>query len=1008
MLATLALAFLVTAGAGVVLLLDDRGADDAGRGGVMAPPAPSSLVVGDFEHDLTTAGWRLSPEAGTVSLTATRARSGSSSLRVVGGSTGPRASATSAPVSVNPGQSYALGAFSLVASGRQELSLTFRDLRGRALATTSSATGATTGAWSRVALSARAPEQAVSAAVTLAASVGDRSIVNWDDLALVSSAVPDGGLETPARDSDCPVQWTCGASEGARAERTTTRHRSGTAALLLTDSSTDHASWARTSLVPVTPSVGHTVTAWFRIDGGTPGPTMTVRWYDAGRHLIGDGGPPGRSSGDTTWRRLEVTRTSPDAAAYVSIDLATSETGTGELLWDDLAVAPAEGGARREWDTEQLARLDGFATTTTSRIVDLRGRPKLVTVVSGDPATLEVADVQTGTVEQSSPLPGLVHGWGLTEGSDRHSVFVGAGAGHLARYDLVTRSLTDLGRATPRSTLVFDLATGPDGRIWGASYPAGEVWSWAPAGGFRVLEPLGSGHDYARSIAVDKDWVYVGTGSTGPDIVRISVADPTQRTTITLPDPVDTGFVVDLDLHGRYLAARLPEGRRGVYDTLAGTWDVPLARDEQGHELRHPPTVTAVDGAPFYFFTGGLLWQADPRLTGSGAKRAVAIVPTQVARDRAVVRTRISGVLGDWIISFDGIDTVTALEVSALSTVNRPPTTATATLPRPLIRTFPLRLRASPVPIKSLAIGSSGEVLVGGFGGSNLSVLDPRDESPQLTPLISDPIGRDAFGEVEGMVSNGRFDFFGSYTEARIFRRDSTQPWVDGENPRMLTKLGPSLGQDRPIAWTTAGSRTVFGTIPQYGRLGGVLGWFDGEETVPHTVWSPVADQSVVALSGEGSVVYGGTSRWGGLGVQPTTPSAEVFAYDLGSSTPLWHVAPVGGAQAFAAVAVADGRLWAATRATLVELDPTNGTVLRRIPLLPAVEPDSPTYRSVDLAVVDGHVVVAAQGALHSVDIETLQVSTIAATGISPPRVRAVGGVLYFPSRSVLMKATPR
>jgi hypothetical protein len=751
-----------------------------------------------------------------------------------------------------------------------------------------------------------------------------------------------------------------------------------------------------------------------------------VRWYDtAGRPLAAlgpttahtDGGAgvgTGDGSGDGAWTRMEATSVAPDAAASAVVELSTGAASTGTLAWDDVTVTPPGPAPATSWTTSPVGRLDGFATTTTSRILDLQGRPKLLTVVSGAPATFQLVDVQTGAIEDTRRLPGLVHGWALTESLDGRSVYIGAGTGHVARYDLPTRSLTDLGRATPEAALIFDLATAPDGRIWGASYPEGQVWVYDPdRGEFSDLAPVGGGHDYARSIAVDGSWAYVGTGATTPDIVRISTSDPSVRSTIALPTPVDTGFVRSLDLSGPLLSVQLPSGRRAVYDTIARTWDVSAAL-ATSQPVSRPPGPARAGAEPTYVVAGSRLWRVDTRTgtpgaggtaTGTAASASltpVADLPPGLARDRTVLRTRIDGVLADWLISFDALDSVTALAVGSA------PASQAATSP-PTVRTFPIRLRPNAVPIKSLAIGSRGEVLVGGFGGSSLSELDPGDPEPRLTPLISDPVGRDAFGEVEGMVSNGRYDFFGSYTSARLFRRDSTQPWVDGTNPVLLASLGPRLGQDRPIAWTTAGERTVFGTIPKYGRLGGVLGWFDGADPVPHTVWSPLREQSIVALSGSGSVVYGGTSRWGGLGVTPSTRTAEVFAYDLDTRRTLWHVAPIDGAQAFAAVLIdGRGRLWAATETTLVELDPRSGAVSRRIPLVPEQEADAPTYRTVDLALVAGRVVVATSGGLYAVDPQSLSVETIAASDVLPPRVRATGSVLYYPSSSTLLRATAR
>ena len=971
----------------------------------VVPDAIAPLTVpGDFDSDPASQGWLLDAGAGTVALDDGLSRAGSSSLLVQGARKGSGTFASYPHLAATGGKTYAASAFSLVTSGQQELRLTFHDAAGRMLGKAMSSTGSATGVWSRVAATAAAPPNTSSVALTLSARPGTESRVHWDDVSVVDLTLPDGGLESASSGTACPLGWTCDAAANTSATLTAVESRTGSGALLLSDRSHEGSAAAISPIVQVQPSVGHTFEAWFLAKSGQPAPTLRVRWYDAARSLLATKDPVTPGPGQHGWRRLDVTLAAPDTAAWAAVELATSEAGTGEVVCDDVSVVLANSAPTRHWDSEPVASLDGFTTTTTSRVVDVRDRPKLITVVSGAPATLQVADLQTGSVEDNRPLPGLVHGWALSASTDGRSIYIGAGAGHLARYDLASQSLTDLGRATPSATLIFDLATGSDGRVWGASYPGGQVWVYDPAGrDFTRIEPVGDGHEYARSIAVDADWIYVGTGANQPGIVRISVSDPRRREVISLPQPVDTGFVVSLDLHGRYLAARLPEGRRAVYDTESHSWDVPLARDANGQAIQQTPTTTSVNGAPFYYLSNGRLWKVDPRVTGAAAKHPVAIMPMGTGRDRTVTRTRIGGVLGDWIIAFDGLDTVTAVDATSI------PASAGATLPSARVQTFTIRLRANPVPIKSLAIGSRGSVLVGGFGGSSLSILDPSAARPRLTPLISDPVGRNAFGEVEGMVSNGRFDFFGSYTSARIFRRDSTLPWIDGENPRLLASLGPSLGQDRPIAWAATGDRTVFGTIPRYGRLGGVLGWFDGAATTPRTVWSPVPEQSVVALSATGPIAYGGTSRWGGLGVKPATSSAEVFAYDLESERTLWHVAPIDGAQAFAAVLVdAGNRLWAATQTTLFELEPRTGVTLRRIPVIGGAEADGPSYRTVDLARVDGTIVMASHGGLYAVDVATLAVTTIASRDVSPPRVRALDGVLYYPSRATLMRATGR
>ena len=223
-------------------------------------------------------------------------------------------------------------------------------------------------------VTATAPAGTTTVALTLAAGVGAASTADWDDASVVDTTLANGGFEDAGPESACPRDWRCDAPGGTRVERTTTAHRTGSAALVLVDSAHDAAATARTSLVQVQPSVGETFTAWYQAKSGEPTPSMTVRWYDAAMEPIGSAGPPSLAPGQGGWRRLDVTHTAPDAAAWATLELSTSEAGTGTVLWDDVSVAPARGAAAQRWDSSPVARLDGFTTTTTSRVVDLRGR----------------------------------------------------------------------------------------------------------------------------------------------------------------------------------------------------------------------------------------------------------------------------------------------------------------------------------------------------------------------------------------------------------------------------------------------------------------------------------------------------------------------------------------------------------------------------------------------------------------------------------------------------------
>jgi outer membrane protein assembly factor BamB len=317
------------------------------------------------------------------------------------------------------------------------------------------------------------------------------------------------------------------------------------------------------------------------------------------------------------------------------------------------------------------------------------------------------------------------------------------------------------------------------------------------------------------------------------------------------------------------------------------------------------------------------------------------------------------------------------------------------------VRFLPTKMR-----IKSLAAGPAS-VFVGGYGGSSLAVLDEGLTTKSQYPDV--PYAAGVIGEVEGSIAKGTLQYLGTYTDAGIFRYDTTKPWIDGVNPAKIATLGPTHQQDRPLAWATSGGRVFFGTVPRYGVLGGALGIIDDDTSAPRVVRAPVVDQSVVSLAASGSVVYGGTSRWGGLGATPTQPTAKIFAYDVATNRKLWEVSPASGVEAYGALTIGPARtLWAANGTTLVELDPSTGATLRTVVLQAQGPQPTPTLRNAALASLDGVLYLVAAGKLYSFDPATLRVDIVAPSGISTPQLVARPGSVLVPMGSVLQEMLVR
>ncbi|KQU68207.1 hypothetical protein ASC58_11615 [Phycicoccus sp. Root101] len=977
-------------------------------------PAPALLdaLPGGFDFPAVGAGgWTVTaPRGARVEITTTTVHSGKGALSMTTAGTRGTATVTSRPQAVTPGQRYGAGALAIVTAGRPELQMVFVDSSGRSVGTEVAAATDMDGVWSRTAVESQAPAGAAAVRVTLV--VGPDSAAVWDDVNLWTTALPDGGFEAVGASDGSPRSWTLSAAPGTSAVRITSGPHDGVAALQLQDGSTTGSAFAGSALVPVPTGAELEATAWARAVAG--GSTLRVRWFDVQRRLLTT--PPVNSvpAKGAAWSRLALRAAVPDGAAYVQVQIGTDLEGTATSVWDDVIVSPVKAAPEQSYAAAPAATMKGFANTKTSLVSSVGGVPKFSTVASGSPAVFQLADLKTGKVEYSHEIPGILNGWALTPSLDQRMIYIG-GQGHVWRYDTASRSIKDLGAATAKATRVFDLVTAPDGRIWGGSYPGGEVWVLDPSTGrFTSAGSVGNDNDYARTLAVDAANVYVGTGSARPDIVQISTADPRRRTEIAPPPAVRTGFLTQLKVHDGVLSVLFPDGSRGLYDLAAKRWvDAPaLATSGNLYQLR--PGGRAPDDH-VYYFRGGRFWGAALGPRGV-VQTPLATIPVPTSVNGTIVRMRLDGAPAEWLVAHDGHTRVVVLKLGT-----RDPRTGLST-PVGKPRVLTIALRPTALRIKSLS-ASSGKIVVGGYGGSSLSILDPatlgRSRSPGLVRVVGGATTPKFFGEVEGMVTNGRYEFFGTYPKSRIFRLDTTQPWKPRTNPRMVVDLGATTDQDRPIAWATAGRRTFFGTIPDYGIRGGVLGWFEGDATTPVVLDPPVPDQSVVALSADRALVYGSTSRWGGLGSRPSEGPPSVFAYDADQRRLLWTVTPDPAAQSIGSVLHdEEGRLWAASRNRIFQLDPATGRTIRTIPLGttgdPAGgnpdegDPASATFVSTAMVSLKGHLYLAAGGEVLQVDPGTSRIRRIGDGGVSPARLAVVGDDLYYPTTTVLVRARLR
>lgn len=942
---------------------------------------------GDFEGTgLAPKGWSVSASAPNSAVaTSTVAISGTRSLAVSDSSTTSAVLAAQPRFAATPSRAYHLQGYAYTTSGTQTLSLIFFDAAGAVVGRSSTNSTGATMVWSRVTLAATAPATTQTASVQISTGLSATSNVYWDAITLIAPTVPNGGFEQSPTTSAPVPQWSMATGTGLLTTAPTPG-RVGSRALTLQDSSASLAGSATSGSIPVFPGVSHDVRAWVLASSGSVG--VAVRWYGANAAYLGTTSVPVPSA-PRAWSSVFAKATSPYNAVTARVVVSTGTSGISTARVDDVQLVPSAGATTTSWTTGSAGEpLDSFTNSYVMRATTVAGRAMLYTVVSGEPAELQFVDVQSGVVTRRVPLPGMGVGWGLVQAPNGFIYAAGTG-GHLYEVNPADGSARDLGKPATGATMIWDLDVDSAGRIYAASYPDAHLAFYDPRSGTSTdLGSVSPTHDYARSVAIVGGNAYVGLGSTDPCLMRVSLTDPTDREEIALPVPVGAGRVSAVEPLGNFLLAQTPggvtatgatySGERRLYDLRTGSWNVPANLYTQ--------TPSGLDSqGNFYYVSYQQLWAVN---SATGEKVSLARVSTPMGRDRLVYRGTLGGVTSEWLLTYDPSGVVGAVDLTSYAQ-----------------STYTVRFTPTKMPIKALDEGVGGRVFVGGYGGASLSVVDAYGTRTQYP--VAPETGPNALGELEGTHAHGNVQYLGSYTDSKILRYDPAQPWVQGTNPQLLVNLGTSMQQDRPLAWASAGQRTYFGTVPRYGVLGGALGIIDNDSSLPRVIPSPVAAQGVVSLAASGDIVYGGTTRWGGLGVNPTTPTAAVFAYDVAHSKVLWTARPIAGAQAYGGLVLGPAStLWAASGTRLVELDPRTGAVKRQVMVYPEQVRSEVAYKNADLVSYGGLLYLAA-GKVYAVDPATLRVSTPVASGLTSRQLAVVGSRIHYATGATLRWFSP-
>lgn len=549
------------------------------------------------------------------------------------------------------------------------------------------------------------------------------------------------------------------------------------------------------------------------------------------------------------------------SGALLATGVASTLTGGGSA-----AAAPVNRTPTASGDCGPAVETFGVASVTgaiTGAVV--LGRRAYTLTRYGNPPTLGELDLDTGELLRAVRVPSPTGLGGNAAAAAGGLVYLGLqNDPRLYVFDIHSGEIRAVTTVGPANTWIYDIAPSADGKIYIGTYPRGELWEYDPAdGSARNLGAVVPGVQYCRAVAVDDDHIYAGTAPTGR-VVAFSRADGSRR------DINLNGAVADLLVTGGLVYA-------SIGNTVTSV--TPTGGDRVVRTL--PPTDRQVD-AMTVAADGTILVAARPSCTVyrvDGDRLVPVGNATSEDENRCIAQLddgRIAGVAGSGL--------AWTLDPAAGTT-----------------RVFDIANAGLSVPERAQSVARDrwGRVWVGGHFA--ITVHSPFEGTRQRFHVT---------GEPKALVPVGRLTYATLYPSGEIIAVD-----LDRElRIRSYGVIGRGQQRPREAGYHEASGQLLVATAPGGGSLQGALTLLDTRTGTMDVRVGILPYQSVMSVYVAGDVAYACGDTFGGGGVTPVRPSAELVAFDLVNRQVMWRMVPIEGYQSLEHVAVHDGLLYGVYR----------------------------------------------------------------------------------------------
>lgn len=604
------------------------------------------------------------------------------------------------------------------------------------------------------------------------------------------------------------------------------------------------------------------------------------------------------------------------------------------------------------------------------------GRNVMYTTVNGTPSVFNVIDLENYKLINSFVLEGVTQTW-VHEVAKDGTAYIGTNGDKptLWAYSPVKKQVEKLVTLDGESS-IWSLITDENNNAYVGTFPGGKVYRYNPS--TKELKDYGrmvgdATQEYVRSIAYDHCFIYAGTNN--KKIIKLNVNTGEKVDIATGPIlSGETAFCYDLDVAGKYLFARYDKSKKVyIYDLENEVWSDTYLQNVSGLHMSKE-----LEGKS-YFLADGKLKSVD--------------LNTLTIEDIGI----------SYGSSFRGVDIVKMkndpeLPGDNLVTMQYGGSLVFFNLQNKKMKMYSPVVAASAAEIQSLEKGPDGKLYISGYTSAIGAAYDTTTKTNKIFTIP----------QTEGMGSLGDKIYMGTYPHADIYELD-TKNATGASNPKKIFTIGEE--QDRPFKVISAEEKVFFGTIPDYGKLGGALTIYNpaltGSES--YKVYrNIVQDQSIVGLAYKNGKIYGSTSISGGLGSTPTAREAKIFVWDVSKEKKLneisLNIEGLDNPKMISGLEFgSDGLLWGAADGFIFALNPDTLQVVKSKNIYPTVKGYG-IWRPVYLRwSKDGLLYANIAGKLTAIDPNTLDSTYIVDTPLF-----AIGddGNLYYANNTMLNKIT--